>query len=271
MYNPPDVWIRSEGCIEPIVALDVFRAAKKIIEERRVDLSEEEMLARLRRTLMKEGRLSPAIINKTVGLPCHHVYIAHFGSIRNAYRLIGYTSKRNCDYIDTRQVWADELAKLASQVTAKIEKIGGRIVANDSTDGLRVNGMVNIFFRVARWIPEEKEHYSPRWMIQRRHLPDGWIVAIRLGEHNNTILDYLLVPTTGTDRNTIRFTEKDRGRLGIDRFETSDALVRSLSRRVTKIKPCFANQASAAEQAIEIKPVQKNERPRAALIERRYR
>jgi hypothetical protein len=104
-----------------MVGLDVFCAAKKIIEERRVDLSEQEMLARLRRTLMKEGRLSPAIINKTVGLPCHHVYIAHFGSIRNAYRLIGYTSKRNCDYIDTRQIWADELAKLASQVTAMIE------------------------------------------------------------------------------------------------------------------------------------------------------
>src|ERR1700732_5544986 len=80
------------------------------------------MLARLRRTLMKEGRLSPAIINKTLGLPCHHVYIAHFGSIRNAYRLIGYTSKRNCDYIDTRQIWADELAKLASHITCAYRK-----------------------------------------------------------------------------------------------------------------------------------------------------
>jgi DNA invertase Pin-like site-specific DNA recombinase len=153
VYNPPNVWVRSEGCIEPIVGLYFFLAAKKIIEERRVDLSEEEMLARLRRTLMKEGRLSPAIINKTIGLPCHQVYIAHFGSIRNAYRLIGYTSQRNCDYIDTRQTWADELAKLASQVTAMIEKIGGRIAPSDATEGLHVNGMVKmIFFRVARWI-----------------------------------------------------------------------------------------------------------------------
>ena len=47
--------------------------------QRRVDLSEEEMLARLRRTLMKEGRLSPAIINKTIGLPCHQVYIVLTG------------------------------------------------------------------------------------------------------------------------------------------------------------------------------------------------
>ena len=223
--NPPDVWVRSEGCIEPMVGLDVFRAANKIIEERRVDLSEQEMLVRLRRTLVKEGRLSPAIINKTVGLPCHHVYIAHFGSIRNAYRLIGYTSKRNCDYIDTRQLWADELTKLASQVTAVIEKIGGRIAPSDSSEGLHVNGTVSIFFRVARWISGEKEQYSRRWMIQRRRLPDGLIVAIRLGEHNNSILDYLLVPTAGSDGDMIRFTEKDRGRRGIDRFETSDALV----------------------------------------------
>jgi DNA invertase Pin-like site-specific DNA recombinase len=251
-YNPPNLWVRSEGCIEPIVGLDVFLAATKIIEERRVDLPEEEMLARLRRTLMKEGRLSPAIINKTIGLPCHHVYIAHFGSIRNAYRLIGYTSRRNCDYIDTRQVWADLLAELASRITAKIEKIGGRIVPGDSTEGLHVNGMVSIFFRVARWISGEKEQYSRRWVIQRRRLPDGLIVAIRLGEHNNSILDYLLVPTTGTDRNTIRFTEKDRSRLGMDRFETSDALVRSVSRRVTRLS-----------RVAPTKPARPNKQPRS--------
>jgi hypothetical protein len=89
----------------------------------------------------------------------------------------------------------------------------------------------NIFFRVARWIREDEGHYSSRWMIQRRRLPDGWIVALRLGEHNSSKLDYLLVPTTGTERDTIRFTEKTRDRLGIVRFETSDALVRSVNRR----------------------------------------
>ena len=255
VYNPPNVWVRSEGCIEPIVGLEIFLAAKKIIEERRVDLPEEEMLARLRQTLMKEGRLSPAIINKTIGLPCHQVYIAHFGSIRNAYRLIGYTSQRNCDYIDTRQVWADELTKLASQVTAMIEKIGGRIAPSDSTEGLHVNGMMKIFFRVARWISGEKEQYSRRWTIQRRRLPDGLIVAIRLGEHNNSILDYLLVQTAGTDGDMIRFTEKDRRRRGIGRFETSAALVRSVSRRVTRLirvaptKPARPNKQSKSNRS----------------------
>jgi DNA invertase Pin-like site-specific DNA recombinase len=89
-YNPPELWIRSEGCVEPIIERDLFLRARKIIEERRVELSEEEMLARLRRTLMKKGKLSPAIINDTVGLPCVATYMQHFGSLQNVYRLIGY-------------------------------------------------------------------------------------------------------------------------------------------------------------------------------------
>jgi hypothetical protein len=205
------------------------------MEERRVDgLTEEEMLARLRRTLMKEGRLSPAIMDKTVGLPCRAVFIAHFGSIRNAYRLIGYSPRRNYDYLDTRQNWATELTKLASQITAMIEKVGGRIVSTGSTGGLQVNGKANLFFRAARWVPEDKGHCSQRWTIYRQHLPDGWIVTIRLGDHNKSALDYLLVPTTSTDRNIIRFTEKNRARLGIVSFETPRALIRSLIRLVAR-------------------------------------
>ncbi|MEY9878642.1 recombinase family protein [Bradyrhizobium sp. USDA 328] len=44
MKNPPEQWIRSEGCIEPIIDREVFFSVRKIIEERRADLSEEEML-----------------------------------------------------------------------------------------------------------------------------------------------------------------------------------------------------------------------------------
>jgi hypothetical protein len=130
-----------------------------------------------------------------------------------------------------------------------IERVGGRVVASASAEGLhveglRVNGTAHVFFRVARHIAENKEHCSRRWMIQRRRLSDGWIVVIRLGENNESILDYLLVPAVGTDRDTIRFSEKDLCRLGMDRFETSAALVRSVSRRVTR--PSRASLAKAA-------------------------
>jgi len=95
--NSPDLWVRSEGCVDPIIEMDVFLKAKKLLGECRVQVAEEEMLARLRRTLMKERRISPALINDTVGLPSTASYRKHFGNLRNVYRLIGYTSKCSCE------------------------------------------------------------------------------------------------------------------------------------------------------------------------------
>jgi hypothetical protein len=138
--NPSHLWIRSEAAIEPIVEQSLFLRAQKIIKERRVEVPEDEMLARLRTTLKRRGRLTAAIINETVGLPSTATYMAHFGTLRNAYRLIGYTSKRDCDWIDSGPLWAEVTARLASEVAAAIESVGGRADINDTADCLSVSG-----------------------------------------------------------------------------------------------------------------------------------
>jgi DNA invertase Pin-like site-specific DNA recombinase len=55
--NQSDLWIRSEGCFEPTIDRDLFLRAKKILDGYRVCISEEEMLARVRKVLMKKGSL----------------------------------------------------------------------------------------------------------------------------------------------------------------------------------------------------------------------
>jgi DNA invertase Pin-like site-specific DNA recombinase len=258
--NPPDVWIRSEGCIEPVVELDVFLKAKEIIEQRRPNLSDEEMLSRLRRTLAKKGRLTPTIINETAGIPSWTVYCRRFGSLRKAYASIGYTSSRDCSYIDSRQTWADLTAKLTSQVAVGIEKRGGCVVSDRHAECLRVKGSVSIFFRIARWV-RTTEHCCPKWSIQRQMRPPlspGWIAAIRLAKDNIAVLDYVLLPITREERQQIRFSERVRIQRQIGRFETPDALVYSLIRRVTK-----ANRASAT------KLVQSKRPPTASLSKNR--
>jgi len=234
IYNLPDAWIRSEDCIEPIIERAVFLGAKKIIAERRVELPEEEMLKRLRRTLMKEKRLSPAIIDRTVGLPCTATYRNHFGSLRNVYRLIGYTSKRNCDYIDSRQTWANLIAKFASEMDAAIKTVDPRS-----------NRKASISFRIARWCPGKKKHHSPYWAIRREvQLPAGWLVAIRLTEGNRTVLDFVLFPTAEMNRPVMKLSERTRLRREFHRFNNFDALVQSVS-RVTK--PSRASQTKLAQ------------------------
>jgi hypothetical protein len=122
---------------------------------------------------------------------------------------------------------------------------------------LRVKGSASIFFRIARWV-RTTERCCPKWSIQRQNrspLPAGWIAAIRLAEDNKAVLDYVLLPITGEERQQIRFSERFRVGRGIDRFETPDALVRSVSRRVTKpscaspAKPVLQTKKSKSSQS----------------------
>ncbi|QIO32779.1 recombinase family protein [Bradyrhizobium sp. 1(2017)] len=252
--NPPEEWIRSEGCINPIIDREVFFNVRKIIEERRVDLSEEEMLIRLRRTLLKEGRLTPAIIDRTPGLPCSATCQTHFGNFRNLYRLLGYTPKRNYEFLDSRPFWSELRTKLVEQAATAIRAAGGRVGSGGWSDCLRVSGATCLSVRAARWTPGQKPTHAPLWSIEREAcLPDGWIAAIRLSEHNKTVLDYVLLPTDGKVKRTIRFSEAARARRGILRFKTIHGLVQAIIRRLTKVRP--PSQAT---------PAPRNKRPRAA-------
>jgi hypothetical protein len=53
----------------------------------------------------------------TIKLTTTRTYI-----VPTANQARAYISERNCDFIDTRQIWADELAKLALHVTTKIRE-----------------------------------------------------------------------------------------------------------------------------------------------------
>lgn len=236
--NPPDQWIRSEGCIEPIIDRELFFSVRKIIEQRRVDLSEEEMLVRLRKALLREGRLTPTIIDRTPGLPCSATCQTHFGNFRNLYRLLGYTPKRNYEFLDARPVWSELRIKLVEQAAAAIKAAGGRISSGGWSHCLRVNGMACLSVRAARWTPGQKPTHAPYWSIEREAcLPHGWIAAIRLAEHNKTVLDYVLLPTDGRMKRTIRFSERSRARRGIARFKTVNSLVQAIIRRLMKPDP----------------------------------
>jgi len=227
--NPAPLWVRCEGCIEPIIAHAIYLRVQKIIRERRVSLSDEETLKRLRITLMKRGRLSPKIIDETVGLPCTATLMQRFGSIRETYRLIGYTSRRDCEYIESRKGWAVVNARLANELAARFQE-RGRKTAIDS-ECLVVDGLANVSFRVARWMHDSHPWHAPYWTVERKKLTPGWVVAIRLAAQNKALLDYLLLPSSLVTGQTLRFTETGRIRLKIDRFEHFSSLSQSLMRR----------------------------------------
>jgi hypothetical protein len=230
----------------------VFLRVQKIMRERRVDISEEEMLSRLRRVLIKRGKLRVSIIEETVGLPCYRTYLQHFGSLRNVYRLIGYAETRFWDRLDEHKRWVDLNAGHAALLQERFEKLGYRTTFDPSIECLRVKDAVNVSFRLARWIRGKRESHSFRWSLRRRRTsPAGWTVAIRLGEHNNEALDYILLPSTSFHGVWLRFSENARRAHKIERFDTFEGLARSLVRRVSKA-PHGARTGRQRSKVIEV-------------------
>jgi hypothetical protein len=227
--NPPELWVRAERCIEPIINRDDFLQAAKILKERRINISDKEKLVRLRKLLMKNGKLNRQIIDGAVGVPRLLTYQKHFGSIRNAYRLVGYVSRTNCDYLDSRRKWAELMAELASDLSRDIEKLNMHPTFDSSMNRLVLNTGLGISFRLARRHFGKKLGHLPFWAIAfPAHLVPGWVVSIRLNEQNTAPLDYLLIPTTLVRRRQVRFSERTRLSHGIERFESFDTLARTL-------------------------------------------
>ena len=94
--NEPDKWVRADGAFQAIIRRAQFDAAQKRIRERLRDRSREDKLEPLRRLFNKHGYLSVELIHKTRGVPVASTYARWFGSVRDAYKLVGFNenSKR---------------------------------------------------------------------------------------------------------------------------------------------------------------------------------
>ncbi|WP_247973614.1 recombinase family protein [Bradyrhizobium sp. 195] len=193
--NPDHAWVRGAAAIEPIVDPGVFARAQKLLAERRVEVSEDQMLLRLRLTLRRRGKLNSHIINGTLGLNHVSSYVKHFGSLRKAYALIGYVSPRDCNWIDTRDFWAAEQARHATEL-AEVLRTDLGLQADLVPDGigLDVGGERIVSFLVARRLAQRGEDHAPQWKAYRRQISAGLLAVMRLDAANRAIEDYVLLP-----------------------------------------------------------------------------
>jgi DNA invertase Pin-like site-specific DNA recombinase len=229
--NPTNVWVRSEGCVEPIISSSIFLRASKSLDEYRVQISEEEMLLRLRKVLIKKGRLSAAIIDDTPGLPSSTTYFSHFGTLRNLYRLLGYRDNHYWKEVDEYQRWANLNLKNGALLREAFEKADWPASFDRLTRYVRLSDTVNISFGVAKchkWADR-----TIHWTLRRRaRVPPGWLIALRLNEKNDAILDLMLLPSTSLTAKSFSISEKSRVASKIECFGTFQELVSTLARRV---------------------------------------
>jgi DNA invertase Pin-like site-specific DNA recombinase len=207
--NPSDQWVRSEAVIDPIVEKSIFARAQKIMAERRLEISEDEMLLRLRLLLHRRGKLNSSLINGGLGVSCVSSLHKHFGSLRKAYSLIGYVPERDFDWIDTQDAWATTVAKhakdAAQALTSGVRRRNS-IVA--SGNGVTINGKIRITFLVARQAAKRKPSHAEHWRVYCKERLFGLIAVIRLADNNRGVADYVLLPATALKGQYLRIAKK---------------------------------------------------------------
>jgi DNA invertase Pin-like site-specific DNA recombinase len=231
--NPQHLWVRGVAAIDPIVDRSLFARAQKIMAERYVTIPEDQMLLRLRVTLHRKGRLDSSIINSVAGVPHATSYVKHFGSLRKAYALIGYTVPRDCDWIDSRNLWSDLLAKRARQLAEALKiDLGLQPCVDESSVGLTLDGKVAVSFLAARHLVKKSASHVSQWRAYREHMPSGLLVVARLNDANKAVQDYLLLPAQERAGPYLRLSDTTLARYRAVRFENFDELTREIKSRL---------------------------------------
>jgi DNA invertase Pin-like site-specific DNA recombinase len=235
--NPSDQWVRRNGVLEGIVDAGMFARVQKMLTERRLEISEDEMLRRLRLLLHRKGRLSSSLIDETPGMPSVSALVLHFGTLRTAFERIGYVTKRDCGWIDTRDEWAEvtrQHAAFVAEALASNEHVSG-ITATGHT--VKVNGKPKITFMVARQAKKRKPSHATHWRVYRRQKVAADLLAVlRLNAANREVADCVLLPSSTMTKRYLRLSNATDFPPLAARVETVTDLVQALKTRFRNLK-----------------------------------
>jgi len=191
---PKSEWILVPGAFEPIVDPVTFAEAQKVLGQHRCQRADEEMLDDLRRLLASKGTLSYAAIKNSPDLMAPGTYSNRFGSLRNAYRLIGYGYPNRHGAADTRLRTMALRKELISQIVA--------MFPNDVSivrPGLHWRSRLRLFNRltVSVLLVRSALVYKSarRWIVEPvRHEIKFITLLARLDESNRAIVDFHIFP-----------------------------------------------------------------------------
>jgi DNA invertase Pin-like site-specific DNA recombinase len=219
--NPPDRWIRADGAFQGIIEPELFWRAREKILERSQKLSDEEMLEKLRALLRQHGRISGILIDEAEGLPSSTAFRHRFGTLVNAYRLIGYDPGIDYDFIEENRRLRKLHPGILGEVVDQIKQRGGGATWEDDSEMLMVNGELRVSIVLCRHTTTAAG--SSRWMIRldAGRKPDITI-AVRMDETNENARDYYVLPGIDMTWEHLRVAEANGVYLDTYRCDTLD-------------------------------------------------
>ena len=191
---PKSEWTTRQGAFEPIVDLPIFEEAQKTYQGRTFNKTNDDLLSDLRALLSSKGRLTWNVIKASPEVASPRTYYKRFGSLRNAYQLVGYADSGQFNRAETRLRTMAVRKELMSQIAAMFpDKVSiVRPGVNDRTR-LRLSNGLTVSVLVVRSQLVWKN--ARRWIIERVPRERKFITLLaRMDESNRSILDLHILP-----------------------------------------------------------------------------
>ena len=221
--NPTETWVRANDAFPAVVERAMAEAARTIIAARSFRLSDDELLARLRTLLQQEGALSGIVIDEADDLPSSSAYRSRFGSLLRAYKLVGYTPRRDYAYVEINRTLRALHPDIVGEVLAGLRATGCQIAQDPHTDLVFVNGEFTLSVVIARC--RRTVAGSLRWQLRfDTGLLADITVAVRMDAANRVPLDFYLLPAIDLASPKLLLAEKNGFALDAYRFDTLDLL-----------------------------------------------
>lgn len=188
---PESDWIVVPGAFQAVVNPETFAAAQQIFRNLTVHKSNEQLLQDLRHLLAREGRLSHTLVEKSPGMARVTTYTKRFGSLRNAYQLIGYGRPEHYGPVDDRCRTQAMREQLMQSLTSMFP---------EDLSVIRKSGRFNPMFLIEKAVTvsvivaafaRTRNTGSSRWRIRPGRESSNLMTLIaRLDESNLAFLDF---------------------------------------------------------------------------------
>lgn len=229
VVNPPEHWIRADGVYEGLVELEIFLRAREMILARSQRLTDDEMLEKLRALLKQHGRISGILIDEAEGLPSSTAFSHRFGTLLNAYRLIGYDPGIDFRFIEENRRLRLRHPEIVASVVQQIIALGGTAEWAEAMHLLHVNRELRVSIVLCRHTMTAAG--TSRWLIRLdAGLKPDITIAVRMDATNEGIRDYYLLPGIDMTWENLRVAEANGIYLDTYRCDTLDYFCRLMER-----------------------------------------
>jgi DNA invertase Pin-like site-specific DNA recombinase len=185
----PEREVRVEHAFAALVSPELFERAQLAREERNRRMTSEQMLDAMRALWQQDGKISSRRLNAFAQTPSARAYILRFGSLRAAYRQIGYEQNRDLSYGDLRELSRPWRVSILHFLIDALEEQGS-IVERDGWV-LRIDGAWTLGVRL---LQAGRYHGAIRWEVRPWRRAVDIVVAARMTTDGAIPLDYLLLP-----------------------------------------------------------------------------